>query len=78
MDYKAVSDWVFNNNSNKEQSTYDKQKELYDEIVEKTGINITTCGNCSDIVLHRVTETELTCASCGLTSEPCDFPDLYI
>lgn len=54
-----------------------KQIELQNEIIEKTSINIVTCGNCGTTMLHRLNEEELECPDCGFKSEPCDFPDLY-
>lgn len=53
------------------------QIELVKEIIEKTGINIVTCGNCGSIVLHRINDIEISCDDCGLVSEPCDFPDAF-
>ncbi len=58
-----------------------EQYELAQEVVNKSGINIVTCGNCGDVNLHRIFPTEsdedITCARCGFESEPCDFPDLF-
>lgn len=55
----------------------EKQVELARIIVEKTGINIVTCGQCGDVVLHKINQEEIQCPSCLLKSEPCDFPDLF-
>lgn len=46
--------------------------------MQKAGFNVTTCGECDDIVLHEtpVANDLLTCYNCGLVSDPCDFPDL--
>ena len=55
-----------------------EQLKLQQEIIEKTNINIVTCGNCGGTVLHRI-ETdleEIECCYCDLKSDPCDFPDL--
>lgn len=54
-----------------------KQYELAQEVINKTDINIVTCGQCGSVNLHRLEDTEITCADCGLESEPCDFPDLF-
>jgi hypothetical protein len=54
-----------------------KQYELAQEVVRRSGISIVTCGNCGDVNLHRVDDDEITCASCGFESEPCEFPDLF-
>jgi len=53
-----------------------KQLELQEEIVEKSGINIVSCGNCGATILHRCEAEQITCHACGYDSEPCDFPDL--
>ena len=53
------------------------QLELTHEIQQTTGINITTCGNCGFVVLHKMEDEAVTCPHCGTTSDPCDFPDLY-
>jgi hypothetical protein len=54
------------------------QLELQQEVVKLSGINIVTCGNCLSVVLHRIEVNleEIECPDCGLTSDPCDFPDL--
>jgi uncharacterized Zn finger protein (UPF0148 family) len=54
-----------------------KQYDLSQEIVKNAKINIVTCGNCGDVLLHRIGDEEIECPSCGFTSEPCDFPDLF-
>jgi len=53
------------------------QKELM-QLVLDTGVNLVTCGNCGDVLLHQRNNTEITCPHCQYTSEPCDFPDLII
>jgi predicted RNA-binding Zn-ribbon protein involved in translation (DUF1610 family) len=55
----------------------DTQFKLYQEIVDVAKINMVTCGDCGDVVLHRMEEEEIKCPHCGFKSEPCDFPDLY-
>lgn len=53
------------------------QLELQEEIIEKTGINVCTCGSCGSVLLHKWIENiDFECPDCGFTSEPCDFPDL--
>jgi hypothetical protein len=52
------------------------QNILKQEIINKTDINIVTCGNCGSVVFHRIGCKEITCPDCGFSSEPCDFPDL--
>jgi hypothetical protein len=53
------------------------QKELM-KIVIDSGVNIVTCGQCGDVLLHRLSDEEVTCPLCDFTSDPCDFPDLII
>ena len=52
------------------------QRDLNEELVSNSGINIVTCGTCGEVFLHRVGEQELTCPYCMYQSDPCDFPDL--
>jgi predicted RNA-binding Zn-ribbon protein involved in translation (DUF1610 family) len=60
------------------QGVRDEQYDLSQEIVDKAGINIVTCGNCGDVMLHRTGhDGDLTCPSCGFESEQGDFPDLF-
>lgn len=56
---------------------YREQYELSQEIIDKSNINIVTCGNCGDVNLHRLGEEEITCAGCGFEGDPCEFPDLF-
>lgn len=56
--------------------TQKTQLNLKQEIIDGWGINIVTCGECGSTILHEVCYKEITCHSCGFTSEPCDFPDL--
>lgn len=52
------------------------QSQLKQEIINKTNINIVTCGNCGSVVFHKIGCEEITCPDCGFSSEPCNFPDL--
>ena len=54
----------------------DDQLFLQKQIVDKAGINIVTCGNCGEVVLHRLTDEAILCPHCEFISDPCDFPDL--
>jgi hypothetical protein len=55
----------------------EEQIKLQEEIIEKTDINIVTCGDCSTVILHKRGLEEIKCHDCGFESDPCDFPDLY-
>lgn len=54
-----------------------EQTELLHEITYKAKINIVTCGNCGDVLLHRIENLDIECPYCDFNSEPCDFPDLF-
>ena len=54
-----------------------KQNQLHLNVaINEIGINIVTCGNCGDVLLHKTSEDTITCPHCEFKSEPCDFPDL--
>ena len=53
------------------------QKELMQFVLD-SGVNLVTCGNCGDVLLHQRNDIEISCPHCQYTSEPCDFPDLII
>tara|TARA_Y100001937_G_scaffold9131_1_gene11245 strand:+ start:4249 stop:4449 length:201 start_codon:yes stop_codon:yes gene_type:complete len=63
------------------------KKEQYDmaqDILNETGYNIVTCGDCSEVLLHDTndldsegTSNDIVCPSCGFKGESCDFPDLF-
>lgn len=44
--------------------------------MQKAGFNVTTCGDCGEVKLHKLGAEELTCEYCGFTEEICWFPDL--
>ena len=52
------------------------QMDLQREVIEKSGINIVTCGDCAEVLLHRLTDKVITCPYCELSEDPCHFPDL--
>ena len=52
------------------------QLDLQQEIVNKAGINIVTCGNCGDVIFHRLPVDRLGCPSCTFEEDSCHFPDL--
>lgn len=61
-----------------------EQIALAEEIQKVAGINIVNCGNCGEVLLHRIVpmemdtpieEYDITCPYCDFKSEPCDFPD---
>ena len=54
----------------------ESQLQLQKEVLEKSSINIVTCGQCGSTLLHRQADEIITCPDCGFSSEPCDFPDL--
>lgn len=44
---------------------------------QKDNLNIVTCGHCGRVFAHELNCKELTCPYCKITSDICDFPDLY-
>ncbi len=53
-----------------------EQYKLQQEVVNATGINIVCCGECGQVILHRITDELIKCPECRFESDPCDFPDL--
>ena len=52
------------------------QKQLLQVVIDN-GINLVTCGDCGEVLLHKVSDkNEITCHYCNFKSEDCDFPDL--
>ena len=57
---------------------WDKQCEMAQQVIDKTGINIVTCGQCGHVMLHSRDDCDnIECPHCGFTSEACDFPDFF-
>ena len=61
-----------------------EQYDMAQEIVNKTGINIVTCGNCGDVLLHNIndldsegTSNDIVCPSCRWESESCVFLEIF-
>lgn len=52
-----------------------KQIELQERVQKESSINIVMCGNCSSIVLHEMTATEIDCPYCNSIMDVCDCPD---
>lgn len=49
---------------------------LQEKIKQLTWINIVTCGNCGDVLLHELKEEYIQCI-CGVKIDVSDCPDLY-
>ena len=55
-----------------------QQRKLFLKLVKFSDINIVTCGNCGDIVLHKIKHKgDIHCPHCLFASDQCDFPDFY-
>lgn len=54
-----------------------EQLKLAKEVIDKTNVNIVTCGNCGSVIMHKANALTITCYDCEFTSEPCDFPDFW-
>lgn len=61
-----------------------EQISLQEEIQSVAGINIVNCGNCGDVIFHRIVpmkidtpieDYDITCPYCNFVDEPCNFPD---
>ena len=46
-------------------------------ILDQTGLDIVTCGECGDVNIVDVAKELQECFSCGYTAESCDFPSLF-
>lgn len=55
-----------------------EQCSLADHIMDRTDISIVTCPSCGYVSLHHYDNEEYTCPHCLQTSDPSDFPDLFI
>lgn len=75
--------WVWRQNDRRERALvmkqrWDKQCEMAQQVIDKTGINIVTCGQCGHVMLHSMDGCDnIECPHCGFTSEACDFPDFF-
>lgn len=56
------------------EEAYNHQLELAKEVREN-GINLVTCGDCGDVMLHKLSDKIIKCPYCFAEGEPCDFPD---
>jgi hypothetical protein len=53
------------------------QLELMNEIRAELNINLVTCGNCAEVILHNMNDELITCHSCKYEMDICDCPDLF-
>lgn len=53
------------------------QYQLFVEMVDKSNINMVTCGNCGTILLHRRGDENITCFGCNHEMALSDCPDYY-
>ena len=54
-----------------------EQIRLYNRVLNNSNINIVTCGQCGDVMLHDLDDTMVQCPYCNFTDEPNAFPDLF-
>jgi len=60
-----------------------KQVDMVEHIQEILNLNIVTCGNCGQPIIHDMDYEEITCPWCvdddgkRTVGEPCDHPDLF-
>jgi hypothetical protein len=77
---KQEKNKLFIQNAGVEQqhTSIEQQRKLFFKLVKSSDINIVTCGNCGDVVLHKIKhEGDIHCPHCLFASERCDFPDFY-
>jgi len=77
FNYSDFKDQMFMDCWEAVESLRNLQVLLQNEIISKTSINIVTCGNCANTILHRLKEVEeMVCPYCNYKGEVSDFPDL--
>lgn len=54
-----------------------QQIELQKKIQDLANVNIVTCGNCGQIILHEINEDDIECFECNEVLEKSDCPDLW-
>jgi hypothetical protein len=54
-----------------------KQLHILQRIQEK-GYNVCTCGNCGQVLLHKITDNAIVCFNCSEDMDLSDCPDLHI
>jgi len=54
-----------------------KQLHILQRIQEK-GYNVCTCGNCGQVLLHKITDNAIVCFNCSEDMDLADCPDLHI
>lgn len=47
------------------------------EVYEVAGVNIVSCGDCGNVMLHRLGALWLTCPYCAYKGDVSDFPDTF-
>jgi hypothetical protein len=55
----------------------EKQIELQNRVLILANINIVTCGNCGCVLLHKLNDEYIECASCKSVLDQSDCPDLW-
>lgn len=53
------------------------QLDLMNEIRDNLNINIVTCGNCGEVIMHKRLTNIIDCHSCDSEMDECDCPDLF-
>ena len=55
---------------------FDKQKALFRKVVYDSKVNIVTCPDCGQVLLHEInSKGDLKCPHCLTEGDQCDFPD---
>lgn len=45
--------------------------------MQKSGLNLVTCGNCGCVIIHETKNEYIDCPDCLSKLENCDCPDIY-
>ncbi len=54
----------------------EEQLKLQEEIAQKTGLILVTCGDCGSTLIQKRSQVVMVCPDCGNLDEPSGFPDL--
>jgi LSD1 subclass zinc finger protein len=54
-----------------------EQIDLQKRVQDLANVNIVTCGNCGNVLLHDTSAEEIVCASCHSDMDVSDCPDLW-
>lgn len=50
---------------------------LQKKVQDLANVNIVSCGNCGQIILHEINDDDIECFNCGFILDQSDCPDLW-